>query len=154
MYSLVRGAAIPCTADNKPIVYLCVGAIEKRIVGREQPHDSNTALKENYRRIACKCLIVLCEVLRYEFRSKGADAVKGKQRRYGERWHVYMSVGKSHRYSAAGNGAIRQSNIYHPMRLIDTIPMNLLLRSYSKAKLKYCCWLFDSVLMQMQEQLI
>jgi len=40
----------------------------------------------------------------------GADIVEGKQRSYRERWHVYISVGKSHRYSAAGSVAYAAIN--------------------------------------------
>ena len=35
----------------------------------------------------------------------GADIMERKQRRYGVGRHVYISVGKSHRYSAAGSVA-------------------------------------------------
>lgn len=57
----------------------------------------------------------------------GADKLsKGTSVDFAVCWHVYISVGKSKRYSAGGSVAMQQTNNHSSISCIDHTPMNLL----------------------------
>ncbi len=72
-----------------------------------------------------------CVILCYEFCGMGSDKLsKGTSVDFAVCWHVYISVGKSKRYSAGGSVAMQQTNNHSSISCIDHTPMNLPNRSY------------------------
>ena len=74
VYSLVGGSSYQLhRPSNRPIVLLCVGRHDERIVGREQPKRLLVAHWVNCPTNACKCSRMPCEGLRYERSGMGAE---------------------------------------------------------------------------------